>query len=82
MLIPHATARLAIVSAQHSLWARERARVAAVLLEQDVMQDMKEMNFQVKVTTLPRRCSMPHPNETAAAGGGHLPYQRRRGGVS
>jgi hypothetical protein len=46
MLIPHAAIeRLATVSAQHSRWAGERARVAAVLLEKDVMQDMKEMNL-------------------------------------
>ena len=77
MLIPHstATARLATVSAQHSRWARERARAAAVLLEQDVMQDMKEMNLQVKT---PLRCSMPRINEAGAAEEGHLhPCQRR-----
>ena len=79
MLIPHATAttRLATVSAQHSRWARERARAAAILLEQDVKQDMKEMNLQVKT---PRRCSMPHLNEAGAAEEGHLPCQRRRWG--
>ena len=74
MLIPHATARLATVSAQHSRWARERARAAAVLLEQDVIQDMKDMNLQVKTQT-PRRVSMPL-NEAGAAGGGHS-FQRR-----
>ena len=77
MLIPHATARLATVSAQHSRWARERARAAAVFLEQDVMQEMKEMNLQV---TTPLRCSMPHLNEAGAAGGGHFPRRRRRWG--
>ena len=77
MLIPHATARLATVSAQHSRWARERARAAAVLLEQDVIQDMKDMNLQVKTQT-PRRVSMPHLNEADAAEEGHLhPCQRR-----
>ena len=72
MLIPHATAtaRLATVSAQHSRWARERARAAALLLEQDVMQDMKEMNLQVKTPL----------SEAGAAEEGHLPCQRRRWG--
>ncbi len=57
--IPH-SARLAMVSAQNSLWARERARATALLLEQDVMQDFEEMNLQ----TTPRRCrcSMSHLN--------------------
>ena len=75
MPIPHsaATARLATVSAQHSRWARERARAAAVLLEQDVLEDMKDMNLQVKTQT-PRRVSM----EAGAAEEGHLhPCQRR-----
>ena len=81
MLIPHATAtataRLAKVSAQHSRWARERARASAVLLEQDVMQDMKEMNLQVQMPR-PRPCSMPHLNKAGAAEEGHLhPCQRR-----
>ena len=80
LLIPRATERLATVSAQHSRWARERARAAAVLLEQDVMQDMKEMNLHVQ---MPRRCSMPHLNEAGAAEEvGHLPCQRRRSSVS
>ena len=79
LLIPRATERLATVSAQHSRWARERARAAAVLLEQDVMQDMKKMNLQVQ---MPRRCSVPHLNEAGAAEEGHLPCQRRRGSVS
>ena len=75
--LPHATARLATVSAQHSRWARERARAAAVLLEQDVIQDMKDMNLQVKTQT-PRRVSMPHLNKASAAEKGHLhPCQRR-----
>ena len=43
MLIPHATARLATVSAQHSRWARERARAVALFLEHDMIQDLKEM---------------------------------------
>ena len=51
--IPHAL-RLAVVSAKHSQWARERARAAALFLEQDVMEDLKEMNLKV---TAPRRCS-------------------------
>ncbi len=56
--IPH-SARLALVSAQNSLWARERARAAALYLEQDVMQDVQEMNLQ----TNPHRSSMSHLNE-------------------
>ncbi len=48
--IPH-SARLALVSAQNSLWARERARAHALFLEQDVMQDVQEMDLQ----TTPRR---------------------------
>ena len=36
--IPH-SARLAKSSAEHSQWARERARAAALILEQDVKQD-------------------------------------------
>ena len=43
MRISHSTARLATVSAQHSRWARERARAAALFLEKDMMQDLKEM---------------------------------------
>ena len=75
MRIPHATARLATVSAQYSRWARERARAAAILLEQDVLEDMKEMNLQV---TMSRCCSVPHLNETGAEEKvGHLPCQRR-----
>ena len=77
MLIPRATAtaRLATVSAQHSQWARERARAAAVFLEQDVMQDMKDMNLQAKT---PLRCSMPRLNEAGAVEEGALhPCQRR-----
>ena len=38
--IPH-SARLAMVSAQHSQWARERARAAALFLEQDVKMSCK-----------------------------------------
>ena len=59
--IPH-SARLAMISAQNSLWARERARAAALFLEQDVMQDIEEMKLQ---TMAPRRCSMPHVNKEA-----------------
>eukprot|EP00986_Skeletonema_menzelii_P013420 scaffold7779_cov107-Skeletonema_menzelii.AAC.2 len=49
MRIPHSTstAKLAMVSAQHSQWARERARAAALFLQQDVMQDFKHMNLRV-----------------------------------
>ena len=64
MRTSHATERLATVSAQYSRWARERARAAAVFLEQDVMQEMKDMNLQVKA---PRRCSMPRIDEAGAA---------------
>ena len=79
MLIPRATARLATVSAQHSRWARERASTAAALLEQDVLQDMKDMNLRLQVTTpRPLRCSMPRINEARAAGEGHLPSCQRR----
>ena len=80
MRTSHATERLATVSAQYSRWARERARAAAVFLEQDVMQEMKDMNLQVKTQT-PRRLSMPHLNEAGAAGGGHS-SQRRWGSSS
>jgi hypothetical protein len=59
--IPH-SARLAMISAQNSLWARERARAAALFLEQDVIQDIEEMKLQ---TMAPRRCSMPHLNKEA-----------------
>ena len=41
MRVPHsiAIARLAMISAKHSQWARERARAAALFLEQDVMRE-------------------------------------------
>ena len=39
----HEARRLAKVSLIHSQWARERARAAGLFLEQDVMQDLKEM---------------------------------------
>jgi len=39
--IPHLE-RLAFISAKNSRWARERARAAALFLEQDVMQDFEE----------------------------------------
>ena len=59
--IPH-VARLAMVSEKYSQWARERARAAALFLEQDVIQDFKEMNLlQVKA---PRRCSLEGNNTT------------------
>lgn len=54
--------RLALVSAHHSLWARERSRAAALFLEKDVKEDIEEMNFQA---TAPRRMN----NEADAAGG-------------
>ena len=60
MRIPRSAARLAVISAKHSQWARERARAAALFLEQDVKRDLEESNFQA---TVPRRCSMTHFNE-------------------
>ena len=73
--IPHA-ARLAVVSAKHSQWARERARAAALFLEQDVMQDFREMNLPA---TAPRRCSMPPLNGADATEEKHKerPFLRR-----
>ncbi len=78
--IPH-SARLAMISAQHSQWARERARAAALFLEQDVMQDLKEMNPQASA---PRRCSMPRLDEEDAEEEEHKThrYQRRWSSVS
>ena len=52
--IPH-TSRLAKISAENSRWARERARAAALFLDQDVMQDLAEMTCPPP----PRRDSMP-----------------------
>eukprot|EP00986_Skeletonema_menzelii_P004190 scaffold1415_cov152-Skeletonema_menzelii.AAC.2 len=63
MRVPQSTARLAMTSAKHSQWARERARAAALFLEQDLMRDLKKMNPQAMV---PRRCSMAHFNEADA----------------
>ena len=40
--IPHSTEMLANTSAMHSRWARKRARAAALLLEQDVLQDLED----------------------------------------
>ena len=57
MRIPRSAARLAVISAKHSLWARERARAAALFLEQDVLRDLEESNLQA---TVPRRSSMTH----------------------
>ncbi len=54
--------RLALVSARHSQWARERARAAALFLENDVKEDIEEMNLQA---TAPRQISA----EADAAGG-------------
>jgi hypothetical protein len=73
--IPHSS-RLAMISSRNSRWARERARAAALFLEQDVMQDFREMNLPA---TTPRRCSMPPLNEADATEEGHKghPYQRR-----
>ena len=44
----HRSRRLAKVSLVHSQWARERARAAALFLEQDVNQDLKEMNMNLQ----------------------------------
>ncbi len=65
---------LAMVSAHHSVWARERARATALFLEQDVMHDFQEMNLQ----TTPRRCSMSHLNGADATEEKRKrhPYQR------
>jgi hypothetical protein len=49
--IPH-PARLALISAKHSRWARERARAAALFLDQDVMQDLEVEEFS---------CQPPRP---------------------
>ena len=59
--IQHDAARLAVISAKYSQWARERARTAALFLEQDVMQDFRDMNLQVKA---PRRSSLEGNNST------------------
>ena len=58
MRIPRSAARLAVISAKHSQWARERARAAALFLEQDVLRDLEESNLQA--TVVPRRSSMTH----------------------
>mmetsp|Transcript_18668 Transcript_18668/g.30575 ORF Transcript_18668/g.30575 Transcript_18668/m.30575 type:complete len:201 (-) Transcript_18668:166-768(-) len=72
--IPHAE-RLAMVSTKHSQWARERARAAALFLEQDVMQDFREMNLQAMV---PRRSSMPlHEADTTEEKNKANPFLRR-----
>ena len=44
----HRSRRLAKVSLVHSQWARERARAAALFLEQDVNQDLNEMNMNLQ----------------------------------
>ena len=62
MRVPQSTARLAMISVKHSQWARERARAAALFLEQDVMREMKEMNLQETVPR-PSCCSMSRLNE-------------------
>jgi hypothetical protein len=75
-------ARLAMISAQNSRWARERACAAALLLEQDVMQDFEEMKLSA---TMPRRCSMPHLNEADIAEEKHTdkrPAFQRRWSIS
>ena len=51
--IPH-PARLALISAKHSRWARERARAAALFLDQDVMQDLDET--MLRQPPRPTRC--------------------------
>ena len=56
MRISHSTtARLATVSAQHSRWARERARAVALFLEHDMIQDLKELRLS---DMTPRHCSI------------------------
>ena len=57
MRAPYSTVRLAGISAKHSQWARDRARAAALFLEQDVLRDLEESNLQA---TVPRRSSMTH----------------------
>ncbi len=77
---PH-SARLAMVSAQHSEWARERARAAGLFLEQDVKQD----DFQdMKLQTNPPPCSMTHLNgaDTTEEERKAHPYQRLWSGAS
>ena len=49
--IPHPE-RLAFISAKNSRWARERARAAALFLDQDVMQDLEVEEFS---------CQPPRP---------------------
>lgn len=75
--VPQSTVRLAMISAKYSEWARERARAAALFLEQEVLHDMKEMNL----LQVPLRCSMSRLNKMDAVKKeegckGH-PYQRR-----
>ena len=84
MRVPQSTARLAMISAKHSRWARERARAAALFLEQDVLQDFKEMNLLQETLTRLRSCSMTHFNETDAAEEGRKgrPYHSRRSDAS
>ena len=73
--VPQSTVRLAMISAKHSEWARERARAAALFLEQEVLHDLKEMNL---LRATPLRCSMSRLNKVDAVkkGKGHS-YQRR-----
>jgi hypothetical protein len=61
--IQHDAARLAVISAKYSQWARERARTAALFLEQDVMQDFRDMNL-LQVVKPPRRSSLEGNNST------------------
>ena len=76
--VPQSTVRLAMISAKHSEWARERARAAALFLEQEVLQDLKEMNL---LRAKPLRCSMSRLNKVDAVkkeeGCKGRPYQRR-----
>ena len=60
--------RLAKISALHSQWARQRARAAALFLEQDVIQDLKEMNLKAAQQAMaPHRCcSVPRHNDSEA----------------
>ena len=84
MRVPQSTARLAMISAKHSRWARERARAAALFLEQDVLQDFKEMNLLQETLPRLRSCSMTQFNETDATEEGRKgrPYQCRRSDAS
>ena len=70
--VPNPT-RLAMISSKNSLWVRERARAAALFLEQDVMRDFDEMKLPA---TMPSRCSMPHLHDEKHTYTRHA-FQRR-----